>query len=719
MRVRLLLEQDADGRHVGARRHDVVGHPIVLHATVLPHHVLVERPADALRHAALDLSRREQRVDDLAHLLHRPELLDAGLVRGRVDGHLRDVHRPGVRAVRVAPECAVVPGKVAGLLVRGRGPQGSSLADEARARRAERRRVVRSRQHSAREQLGLDGRGGGFDELAHDGARARSDGGAAVGDVARVGRRHLDVVAGHAQRVGGDLREDRVRALADLGARGQHAHATVRRALGADHRGQVLLAGAREAGSVQERREAHAALDRAAGRVLDGETCAARVPVARRESAVEHPAHVDLVAHHLTGGERLALADEVATAQLVGRKAEPPRDDVEVPLEREEGLGSAEPAERAVRGRVRRHGPRADAHVIHVVGPCGVDAAAREHHLREGGIGAAVDHEVDVEGDQTPLPGEKGAVARPRRVALGRRGHVLGAVVDDLHGPAALLREQGRVDADHRRVLLLAAEPAPGLVLDDARVLGRHVEELHERFLHVVRALQRTADRDAAPRVELADDPVGLDVQLLLRAREVLALEHEHVVAGGGGVHVALADPVLLEDVVGAPDDRGLRERVLDRHHRRQRLDVERHRRASPLEQGAVGVSEQDDRLLVVVDDAVGERRLVVVDEGDDVVRDVGGGHDRDRVPGNALAEADAPQACPRTPAAHRDAVDHARHHHVVDVARPAGDLRDGLLAGDGLTYGRACAHPKRMFCNGKVHRRKPGYALRAGKGAA
>ena len=42
-----------------------------------------------------------------------------------------------------------------------------------------------------------------------------------------VGLDDLDVVAVDAERVGGDLREDRVGALADLGARGQHADRAV------------------------------------------------------------------------------------------------------------------------------------------------------------------------------------------------------------------------------------------------------------------------------------------------------------------------------------------------------------------------------------------------------------------------------------------------------------------------------------------------------------
>ena len=79
--VRPLVEDDANRRHVGARGNDVVGHPVVLHAPVFPDHVLEERPAYPLRDAALDLARGEYGVDDLADLLHRPEVFDARLER--------------------------------------------------------------------------------------------------------------------------------------------------------------------------------------------------------------------------------------------------------------------------------------------------------------------------------------------------------------------------------------------------------------------------------------------------------------------------------------------------------------------------------------------------------------------------------------------------------------------------------------------------------------
>src|ERR1044072_4871815 len=106
------------GGGVGGRGRDDLFRPLpVPHPPVAPHDVLIQRPTDALRHAALDLPGREHGVDDSPHLLHGDEVLDARLIRQGIHGHLRDVDGPGVRAVGVAAVVLVVPLDVRGLLV--------------------------------------------------------------------------------------------------------------------------------------------------------------------------------------------------------------------------------------------------------------------------------------------------------------------------------------------------------------------------------------------------------------------------------------------------------------------------------------------------------------------------------------------------------------------------------------------------------------------------
>ena len=150
-----------------------------------------------------------------------------------------------------------------------------------------------------------------------------------------------------------------------------------------------------------------------------------------------------------------------------------------------------------------------------------------------------------------------GPVADDRRVALGRRREVLVAVVDHPDRAPGLPGQERGVEGDDRGVLLLATEPAAGLRLDDPRLPVVDAEAALERRVDVVRALERAVDGDAAVLARDRDHRVVLDVELLLVADPVLALEDE---VGGreGGVGVARRELVGGEDVVG-------RERVEDR----------------------------------------------------------------------------------------------------------------------------------------------------------
>ena len=97
---------------------------------------------------------------------------------------------------------------------------------------------------------------------------------------------------------------------------------------------------------------------------------------------------------------------------------------------------------------------------------------------------------------------------------------------------------------DHRRVLLLAAETAAGLRLHHAHLAFRQAQQCGERAVHVVRALERTHDGHASVGGD-GQHPVGLDVEVLLVAGPVLALDHD-VRLAEALVDVALshADPL-------------------------------------------------------------------------------------------------------------------------------------------------------------------------------
>ena len=121
--------------------------------------------------------------------------------------------------------------------------------------------------------------------------------------------------------------------------------------------------------------------------------------------------------------------------------------------------------------------------------------AARQHHRAQRRVGAAVHDHVDVHRGEAAVARQAGAMPHDRRMPLGRRQQILDAVVDHLHRPAGLAREDRRVARQHRRVFFLAAKPAAGFGLDDADAIGRQLQQHHQRLVHVVRALQRSVDR--------------------------------------------------------------------------------------------------------------------------------------------------------------------------------------------------------------------------------
>ena len=192
--------------------------------------------------------------------------------------------------------------------------------------------------------------------------------------------------------------------------------------------------------------------------------------LARLGRPLEHLLAGDAPAQDLAGRRRVADAVDVAAPDL--ERADPERlgDAVEVGLGGELGLWRAEPAERAVgrrvgaaaRARIRtfgqRYGPPA------WIAPRDRTTGVSVQYAPPS-ITTSMSWAMSRPSRVTPGP-----VADDRRVALGRRREVLVAVVDHPDRSPGLARQQRRVQRDHRRVFLLAAEPAAGLRLDDARL---------------------------------------------------------------------------------------------------------------------------------------------------------------------------------------------------------------------------------------------------------
>ncbi len=158
----------------------------------------------------------------------------------------------------------------------------------------------------------------------------------------------------HAERGGRDLREDRERALADVGRARSHLEAAAGHERHGRAPGQALLAAAGEAGPVEVEGQAAPAPHRrpAAAAAL---ARAQRHRRGRRRHRLERLLAADAVGQHLGGRGRVAQAQHVAPAHLERLDAEQARGLLHLPLVRERRLRRAEAAEGAVRRRVGRH----------------------------------------------------------------------------------------------------------------------------------------------------------------------------------------------------------------------------------------------------------------------------------------------------------------------------------------------------------------------------
>ena len=314
-------------------------------------------------------------------------------------------------------------------------------------------------------------------------------------------------------------------------------------------------------------------------------------------------------------------------------------------------------------------------HVGAAVAEGRVQHAAAEHDRAQRRVRAAVEDEVDRERRERAVGVQARAVVRPDRVALGREEHVLMAVVDDLHRPAALEREQRAVAREQGRELLLAAERAADRRLADADLLERQPERGHELRADVVRALQAALDQHAAVRLRRADHALRLDVELLLVAGLVGALDHVRR-RGERALRVALHDRLRGERMQPRAPGAVPRDDLVQRQHRGQGVDLRLHVRRRLAGEPARRRGNQRQRLAAVLDGVVCEERHVEAEHVHEVLaRDVGRRHDADGAPVERGIKRQAAQAPARDGRAHDEAVPRAGRGQVVDVAARAPDL--------------------------------------------
>ena len=78
---------------------------------------------------------------------------------------------------------------------------------------------------------------------------------------------------------------------------------------------------------------------------------------------------------------------------------------------------------------------------------------------------------------------------------------------------------------DHRRIFFLAAKSAARFHLHDAHAISGQIAEFHQRFVYVVRALERAPYSEALLRVEGGDHSVIFDIELFLRPGRIFTFD--------------------------------------------------------------------------------------------------------------------------------------------------------------------------------------------------
>ena len=171
------------------------------------------------------------------------------------------------------------------------------------------------------------------------------------------------------------------------------------------------------------------------------------------------------------------------------------------------------------------------------------------------------------------------------------------------------------------------------------------------------------------------------NVELFLSAGVVFALDN-HIGLGPSIVYVAFIHHKGLEDVIVAPDDLLFRKCIIHIEDRRQRLDIECDGTARLFKKLLVRVRQQYHRLFCVVEHSFGKTGLIVGDERDAIPsRNIGGGDDRELIPGNIGSEVDFADATASDGTAHRCTMQHARKCEVINVTRLPGDFAAPLGA--------------------------------------
>ena len=485
------------------------------------------------------------------------------------------------------------------------------------------------------------------------------------------------------EHLGDDVGEDRVGPLADVDRAAEHRDPAA--AVDLHHRAGVrhVVPVDREAraGQVRGGREADATPGGQLPELLPPARRLDDAVDALRQAAGRHGE----VVHRL-----LVLGHDRAPAHLRGIEAELRGDLVEVDLEGKAGLRRPVAALRAA-GRLVRE----DAAALELVpgDPVGHGLERARVEGRGDAVGAvrpAVEPRPEVEGQDLAVLPDARSHPHEHRMAAPVRVEDLLARERGLHRPARDLGEP----RDHHLVaegVGLAAEPAAVRGRHDADVAHRHLEDLAEGPVDVVRRLGRGPERELPVR-----RPLG-DRRVLLHRQVRVPLEEEHVLADEVSLAESLLDVAELErdqlvDVVAVAvlvdPVRALAQRGVDRHQRVERLvlDVDHRAAASAVSSSTAATaatgsptkrtfstqSGSSSWLTGMIPNRTGGKSRPVIDRVDAGQR-------------RGARGVDPPDEGVRMLGPEELRVRHAREDEVVGEARLARDLRPGVDLGQPL----------------------------------
>ena len=294
----------------------------------------------------------------------------------------------------------------------------------------------------------LDPLGGGLNKFSDNHRRPRSHRRAAVRNNGRVWLRDGDALIRKPKRFGSNLAEYGVGSLTKFRAGHQHAHGSICVRLGADEGIQIPFAGTRETCAVQKSRDSNSFSVRPSF-IFVRKTLFLRDIVGKFQSPFEQTIQINIFLDGLFRCGRLAGLQKISAADFDGRNPYDLSDAVHVAFHSEKALRRAESAEGSVRRRIGGNRLRANAHIGPVIRTTGMDSAARKDDRRERRVRSTIDGELDFAAENSSVFTDGGTVARARRMALRRGGHVFHTVVDNFHGASGFHRQQRGVARDH------------------------------------------------------------------------------------------------------------------------------------------------------------------------------------------------------------------------------------------------------------------------------